>query len=612
MYQVLYRKWRPKTFDDVAGQEHITTTLKNELMSNRLNHAYLFTGSRGTGKTSCAKILAKAVNCLDLQNGNPCGKCEACRGIDDGSILDIVEMDAASNRNIDDIRSVIEEVQFKPAKTRYRVYIVDEVHMLTQFAFNALLKTLEEPPEHAVFILATTEVHKLPQTILSRCQRFDFHRIPPQDIADRLMFVARQENVEISESAALLIASVADGALRDALSLLDRCVAVSSDIDDEVVRNCAGLARKTYLFDLAACAIKKNTSKALEIIDSLYSESKDMARLCDELLMHFRSLLLIKSVRNPRDILIMTEDEFENAQTQSDYLSLADIVYYMEVLSTAYQRMGKGTGDRTELEMALVKLSSSQLDGTVEALTARITALEKTVKGVVANRVEPLSNQSFVQSVAVSQPAQSVSDSNEQSDKTVEPLNQNTAQILENTSENPINRAENKKSEPENNYQGVSSQPINSYQGVSSQPTNNYQDNLSQPPAISSDTQEHRKTASVTDIEELYKNAKPFPQWIEVVDNMKSISRAISAAFSGSSAYESSGYLLIDTNNEMAFELLKKGSRREEIRRVILETTGRVYKLGPYKKPKQEVVEADPLDAFKNGLIGTDVQITES
>ena len=601
MYQVLYRKWRPKTFDDVAGQEHITTTLKNELMSNRLNHAYLFTGSRGTGKTSCAKILAKAVNCLDLQNGNPCGKCEACRGIDDGSILDIVEMDAASNRNIDDIRSVIEEVQFKPAKTRYRVYIVDEVHMLTQFAFNALLKTLEEPPEHAVFILATTEVHKLPQTILSRCQRFDFHRIPPQDIANRLMFVARQEDVEISESAALLIASVADGALRDALSLLDRCVAISSDIDDEVVRNCAGLARKTYLFDLATCVINKNTSKALEIIDSLYSESKDMARLCDELLMHFRSLLLIKSVRNPRDILIMTDDEFENAQTQSDYLSLADIVYYMEVLSTAYQRMGKGTGDRTELEMALVKLSSSQLDGTVEALTARITALEKTVKSVVANRVEPLHNQSSVQSVAVSQPAQNIAESNEQSDKTIEPLNQNTAQIFENTSENPINKAESKKSEPENNYQAVSSQA-----------TNNYQDTLSQLPAITSDTQEHRKTASAADIEELYKNAKPFPQWIEVVGNMKSISRAISAAFAGSSAYESAGYLLIDTNNEMAFELLKKGSRREEIRRVILETTGRVYKLGPYKKPKQEVLEADPLDAFKNGLIGTDVQITES
>ena len=232
MYRVLYRKWRPQTFDDVSGQVHITTTLKNELIAGRLNHAYLFTGSRGTGKTTCAKILAKAVNCLDVHNGNPCGKCEVCRGIDDGSILDVVEMDAASNRNIDDIRQIIDEVQFKPAKCKYRVYIIDEVHMLTTQAFNALLKTLEEPPEHVIFILATTEVHKLPQTILSRCQKFEFHRIPPRAIADRLLFVAQQEEVTLSDSAAMLIASVADGALRDGLSLLDRCIAISSDIDE--------------------------------------------------------------------------------------------------------------------------------------------------------------------------------------------------------------------------------------------------------------------------------------------------------------------------------------------------------------------------------------------
>ncbi|MGN1432533.1 MAG: DNA polymerase III subunit gamma/tau, partial [Ruminococcus sp.] len=275
MYRVLYRKWRPQTFDDVSGQEHITTTLKNEVVAGRLNHAYLFTGSRGTGKTTCAKILAKAVNCLDILNGNPCGECEVCRGIDDGSILDVVEMDAASNRNIDDIRQIIDEVQFKPAKCKYRVYIIDEVHMLTSQAFNALLKTLEEPPEHVIFILATTEVHKLPQTILSRCQKFEFHRIPPRAIADRLLFVAQQEDVKLSDSAAMLIASVADGALRDGLSLLDRCIAISSDIDEEVVRNAAGLARKTYLYELAACVINKNTAKSLEIIDRLYGESKD-------------------------------------------------------------------------------------------------------------------------------------------------------------------------------------------------------------------------------------------------------------------------------------------------------------------------------------------------
>ena len=215
MYQVLYRKWRPKTFEDVAGQEHITTTLKNEVIENRLTHAYLFTGSRGTGKTTCAKILAKAANCLDPQNGDPCGVCEICKGIENGSVLDVVEMDAASNRKIENIRDIIDEVQFKPNRARFRVYIVDEVHMLTTEAFNALLKTLEEPPEHVIFILATTEVHKLPQTILSRCQRFDFHRIPPQAIADRVLYVAGQEKVQLSEAAALLIAGVADGFVKD-------------------------------------------------------------------------------------------------------------------------------------------------------------------------------------------------------------------------------------------------------------------------------------------------------------------------------------------------------------------------------------------------------------
>ena len=302
MYQALYRKWRPKTFDDVAGQEHITTTLRNELKNDRISHAYLFTGSRGTGKTTCAKLLAKAVNCLNPQNGR-------------------FEMDAASNRKIDDIRGIIDEVQGTPYKCRYKVYIIDEVHMLTAESFNALLKILEEPPKHVVFILATTEVHKIMLTIQSRCQRFDFHRIPPRAIADRLLYVANQEDIALDDSAAMLIASVSDGALRDALSLLDRCISISRDVSDEVVR------------------------------------SKDMPLLCDELLTHFRSLMLIKSVKNPRDIVVFTDSEFEQAQTQADYLSLADIVYYMDILSRSYQRMGKGTGDRVEMEMALVKRS---------------------------------------------------------------------------------------------------------------------------------------------------------------------------------------------------------------------------------------------------------------
>lgn len=558
MYRVLYRKWRPAVFTDVSGQEHITSTLQNEVSSGRLNHAYLFTGSRGTGKTTCAKILAKAVNCLNPQNGNPCGECEICKGIDDGSILDIVEMDAASNRKIDDIRQIIDEVQFKPAKCKYRVYIVDEVHMLTTEAFNALLKTLEEPPEHVIFILATTEVHKLPQTIRSRCQRFDFHRIPPKAIADRVEYVVSQENAEITESAALMLASVADGALRDALSLLDSCLAVSSHIDEEVVRNAAGLVSKTYLFELATAIINKNPTKSLEIIDRLYSESKDMARLCDELVEHFRALMLIKTIKNPRDILIMSDDEFEQAVTQSDYLSLADIVFYMDVLSRAYQRMGRGTGDRTELEMALVKLSATELDGTVEALTARVTALEKTVKrGITVNYAQPA--QQSVQAEA----AQSASVPNTQTEV-----------------EEPF-----AKPEPEHKKAPVA-KPAPEVKPVA-------------------------QRASVN-LDELYDNAVPFARWVEVVDSLKSVSRSIAAAFAGSTAYESGNYLLIDTNNELAFDLLRQNGRRAEIKQTLLELTGKNYSLGPYKRSTPKKVEkTDPLNSLVQSLEGSGVEITQ-
>lgn len=558
MYRVLYRKWRPTVFTDVSGQEHITSTLQNEVSSGRLNHAYLFTGSRGTGKTTCAKILAKAVNCLNPQNGNPCGECEICKGIDDGSILDIVEMDAASNRKIDDIRQIIDEVQFKPTKCKYRVYIVDEVHMLTQEAFNALLKTLEEPPEHVIFILATTEVHKLPQTIRSRCQRFDFHRIPPRAIADRVEYVVSQENAEITDSAALMLASVADGALRDALSLLDSCLAVSSYIDEKVVRNAAGLVNNSYLFELATAIINKNPSKSLEIVGRLYSESKDMARLCDELVEHFRALMLIKTIKNPRDILIMSDDEFEQAVTQSDYLSLADIVFYMDVLSKAYQRMGKGTGDRTEFEMALVKLSASELDGTIEALTARVTALEKAVKrGITVNYAQPPQQS---QGVQTEQPQQ--------------------AAAKQETVEDPF-------AQPETEHKKA---PV-------AKPA----------PEVKPVVQR----ASVN-LDELYDNAVPFTRWVEVVNSLKSVSRSIAAAFAGSTAYESGNYLLIDTNNELAFDLLRQNGRRAEIKSALLELTGKNYSLGPYKRstPKKEE-KTDPLNSLVQSLEGSGVKITQ-
>ncbi|MGN1051642.1 MAG: DNA polymerase III subunit gamma/tau, partial [Acutalibacteraceae bacterium] len=340
MYQVLYRKWRPRNFDDVVGQKHITETLKNEIISNRINHAYLFTGSRGTGKTTCAKILANAVNCLSLEKGNPCGKCEICREFLQGNLMDIVEMDAASNRSIDDIRNIIEEAAFTPAKAKYRVYIIDEVHMLTKEAFNALLKVLEEPPKHVIFILATTEVQKLLPTIVSRCQRFDFHRISPESMSERISYIAKEENVTITKEASMLLSSVSDGALRDALSMMDRCMGISSNITESVVREAAGLAEKSYLFELSRACINKNVERGLSVVDKLHSQSKDMALLTEELIDHFRTLMLIKTMKNPRTMVAMSDDEFEEALSECDYCSLADIVYFMDVLQRGYERMG--------------------------------------------------------------------------------------------------------------------------------------------------------------------------------------------------------------------------------------------------------------------------------
>ncbi|MCI1966685.1 MAG: DNA polymerase III subunit gamma/tau [Oscillospiraceae bacterium] len=377
MYQVLYRKWRPKTFSDVVGQPQVTQTLKNELESGRVAHAYLFTGSRGTGKTTCAKILAKAVNCLDLKNGDPCGKCEICRGIEDGSVMDIVEIDAASNNGVDSIRALREEANFTPAAAKYRVYIIDEVHMLSIGAFNALLKTLEEPPAHVIFILATTEVHKLPATILSRCQRFDFHRIPPQEIAARLSYVAEQEADSIDQSAALLIARLADGALRDALSILDQCFGRSKNVTEEIVVQTAGLVGREHLFQLTDAVRRQDSAAALEIIDQLHSSSKDMARLCGELSSHFRSLMLIQTMNQPRPLLAVTDAEYEELKQQAGQVSIATILHAIDSLQVTLEKMYRGGDRRIEFELAMLRLCSPQLDSSPQALLRRIEALEQ-------------------------------------------------------------------------------------------------------------------------------------------------------------------------------------------------------------------------------------------
>jgi DNA polymerase-3 subunit gamma/tau len=377
MYQVLYRKWRPKVFADVVGQPQVTVTLKNELMAGRIAHAYLFTGSRGTGKTTCAKIMAKAVNCLNPVDGDPCGECEICRGIENGSVMDIVEIDAASNNGVDNIRSLREEANFTPAAAKYRVYIIDEVHMLSTGAFNALLKTLEEPPAHVIFILATTEVHKLPATILSRCQRFDFRRIPPEEIANRLTYVVHQENAEIEPQAALLIARLADGALRDALSLLDQCLGRSRNITVDVVNQTAGLVGRDHLYELTDAIRQNDSAAALELIDKLHNSSKDMARLCEELSSHFRNLMLIKTMKDARGLIVVSDAEFEKLTKQALSIGLPTILHALDTFQSALEKMYRGGDRRIEMEIALIRLCTPELDSTADALIRRIEALER-------------------------------------------------------------------------------------------------------------------------------------------------------------------------------------------------------------------------------------------
>ena len=390
MYQALYRKYRPKTFDDVVGQEHITETLKKQVETGRLSHAYLFIGTRGTGKTTCAKILAKAVNCLQPREGDPCNECEVCRGIDAGSIMDVVEIDAASNNGVDNIRDLREEVNFTPSVAKYRVYIIDEVHMLSAGAFNALLKTLEEPPAHVIFILATTEVHKLPATILSRCQRFDFGRIQPGDIAARLRQVAEGEGFSVTDEAAMLLARLADGALRDALSLLDQCAARSREITADVVAEATGMVGRDYLHDIAAAVRTENGGAGLLLIDRLYNASKDMERLCAELIEYFRGLMIVKSVEKPDDLIVAPPAEIARMREEAAAFSLPAILHCMDVLQQSLERLRGGVSRRVEMEMALLKLCTPELDVSPESMLRRLKSLEDAVRaGQAAGAVSP-------------------------------------------------------------------------------------------------------------------------------------------------------------------------------------------------------------------------------
>ncbi len=383
MHQALYRKWRPQTFDDVYGQEHITSILKYETENNKFSHAYLFCGSRGTGKTTCAKILAKAVNCVSPVNGGPCNKCASCMAIDAGTATDVLEMDAASNNGVDNIRDIRDEVVYSPSLLKYRVYIVDEVHMLSGSAFNALLKTLEEPPAHVVFILATTELHKLPATIISRCQRFDFRRISVPDIMARLAFIAQREGVEAENDALRIIAKYAQGGMRDAISLFELCTGNNKKLTARDVTDTIGSSSSETVAGVLSAVHEQNYDVIFDVVDEIVRSSKDILVFWNDIMSFCRDMLVYKTTKKPEEYLDLTDSEKKLLGETSAKFTKDTVLYFLRLLNDSFYAMQKaGSAKRNIAEMTLIRMGDEALDTSNDALVSRISKLEAQLAGV--------------------------------------------------------------------------------------------------------------------------------------------------------------------------------------------------------------------------------------
>jgi len=387
-YIALYREWRPKTFHEIIGQEHITRTLQNQIIQGRIAHAYLFCGTRGTGKTTTAKVFAKAVNCIEPKNNEPCGKCEICAGIDNGSIMDVIEIDAASNNGVDNIRELRDDVKYLPSKCKYKVYIVDEVHMLSNAAFNALLKTLEEPPAHTIFILATTEFQKVPATIVSRCQRFDFKRIKTDDIVKRLRYVAEEGGINVEDRTLRLIAKSSDGAMRDALSIFDQCISISGrDVSYQDVISVLGISTDEYLIRIADAIAESNVSQCMSLVDELVINGKDIYQFIKDLTFHFRNLLITSTTSSALDILNVSDDTFEGFKRQSKKFSTESILKNINILSAAESDAKWSSQPRIILEMAVIRMCRKEMSPDMDSILERIAHLEKMVSGIPSQPV---------------------------------------------------------------------------------------------------------------------------------------------------------------------------------------------------------------------------------
>ena len=555
MYQVLYRKYRPKVFSDVYGQDHVTSTLKNEIKNGRVSHAYLFTGSRGTGKTTCAKILAKAVNCEHNVDGEPCNECEVCKGLDNGSIYDVVEIDAASNNGVDNIRELRDETNYAPSRGKYRVYIIDEVHMLSTGAFNALLKTLEEPPAHVIFILATTEVHKLPATILSRCQRFDFKRIQPETMAVRLKEVAGIEGLNLDDDAAVLIARIADGALRDGLSILDQCAGRSKEINSDLVSEVAGLAGREAMYKLSDCIANSDSNTAMSIISDLYQNSFDMERLCVEMINHFRNFLVAKIVRKSRELIICTDDEYNTILEASKEFTVESIVFALDLFQNTLVTIKGGASARIEVEMAFIKLCEPKMDESIASLLDRVSKLENAIKSGV--KVQPTQT-------AVPAPKEEYVPKDE-------PKPQPKAEPT------PVPMPEPTPVEEE--------PPVQEQQPV-----------VETPPV------EHKTAPPVANPNETVE----FTQWGDFMDVLHRTNIPLFGVLSGSKGYVRGEFFLLDSPNPAVRDFIKLPIHSKSIKAALLEVTGVHFKLGLFKRPaEQSAPKRDPLEDLINQAQGS-------
>ena len=568
MYRALYRKWRPQRFEDVVGQRAIVTALKNQITAGRVGHAYLFTGVRGTGKTTCAKIFAKAVNCLHPVNGDPCGECEICKGIDNGSLLDVVEMDAASNNGVDDIRDLRDETAYTPSACQYKVYIIDEVHMLSTAAFNALLKTLEEPPAHVIFILATTEIQKVPATILSRCQRYDFTRIGPEDIARRVEYIAGEEKLELTSDGAELIARLADGALRDALSILDTCAGVTAKIDADVVRRMAGVTDRSYLFHISDALEAQDAAAALAQLAQLRQQSVDVKRLTEELIAHYRALMLA-ALPGGQALLSGVSPEEEALYLQKGpEMGQREAIRAIRTLGTALEHMTRGSDQRIELELALFSLSEppQQLQAvTVQAAPARAAQTE-------APRPFAAAVQPFASAPVQSAPAAAAP----QTPAAAEP-----APAVQQTSPQPA--APEAPSAPAEELPPMPDEPP-VQQSDAALPWDEPAPQAPPPEEPPAPVQEHPADPVLTKPRSVaQQGTNPFPYWGQIVQKLEGIDPMLYMYLRKSKAYFDGTRVLIDGGKTFRDFIRVNKDSQKLIKKLIAEVSGVPVPIGPYE-----------------------------